>query len=234
MNSDLIKKSPSRIPKFLCKPIQTELDYIAPVISQTPKSLQLDLKKLRTQRSIQKQYGSISDRSPREEHTLDKLSSVEAEWMRYKSVGKQRPEENKLVFHKEVRPQSALRPRPVESPDLIRLAQTAIGLLEKSTLEVVDEIPETKKMKTPERKKQEINLEYRPLHSKLNALKSTNFNQTQALSFKKVHGMTSPSNINISMNKTQVVTHSDLMRIIKSAKAEIETRPLRSRLSYKK
>ncbi|CAG9312075.1 unnamed protein product [Blepharisma stoltei] len=228
-----LSKSESKIPRTVYRQWSKTVDETHMNTLMPPKSFQLDLHQLRKERLMQKQYSSFTDRSPTEEKTLDKLNDVEAEWQRYKSVGKQRPDdEPKLLYHHDNRPQTSLRLRPAESDDLIRLAKTAMVLLERTSLEVIHEVPEKKNLaKTPDliKKKKDINLTYKPVKSKLVALngKHGNLNSTHTLVFKNSNDLVSPKDRKLIFNKTHSEGNSDLMRIIRSAQHDLDLKPVK-------
>ena len=114
---------------------------------QTPKIVALDLKKLREERLINKTSTPKFDKRVRSD-TLVKINSIEEELKQYKSVGKTKIEENKLVFNKEIRPKSAMRGSE-DTIELIKIAETTANLFtRKKDLEIVNEIPVKKLNKT--------------------------------------------------------------------------------------
>jgi hypothetical protein len=117
--------------------------------SKPTKLIPLDLKKLREERLSNKNSTPKYQKKVKSD-TLFKFNSIEEQWKQYKSVGKLKTEENKLIFYKDTRPKSALRGQD-ETQELIKIAESAIELFsQKKTLEIVEEFP-LKKVNTTQK-----------------------------------------------------------------------------------
>ena len=130
------------------KPRSISFAYLNDNLSkQTLKLVPLDLKKIREERLINKTSTPRIDKRVRSD-TLFKINSIEEELKQYKSVGKTKIEENKLIFNRDSRPKSALRGSE-DTIELIKIAETTANLFtQKKALAVVNEIPSKKIMKT--------------------------------------------------------------------------------------
>ena len=109
------------------------------------KLVPLDLKKIREERLINKTSTPKYSKNTRTD-TIFKVNSIEEQWKQYKSVGKLKPEENKLIFSKDTRPKSAIRGMD-DTSELLKIAECTAGLFsKKKTLETVQEITPVKKL----------------------------------------------------------------------------------------